>query len=1012
MNDAEEIYLTARELPAGERDEYLRFACRDDAALRSRVEFLLKRAEQADDFFVEATAAAADSTAGLQALLRQNLPQPLGEGEGSVIGRYKLLQQIGTGGMGAVYMAEQEEPVRRRVALKIIKLGMDTRQVVARFEAERQALAMMDHPNIARVLDAGATESGRPYFVMELVQGIPITEFCDRNRLSLRERIELFLPVCRAIQSAHQKGVIHRDIKPSNVMVTLHHGEPMPKVIDFGVAKATNQRLTDKTVFTQFGAMIGTPAYMSPEQAELSSLDVDTRSDVYSLGVLLYELLTGSTPFPQERLKSLGFGQIQKVISEEEPPAPSTRMSTLQGDERKSIALSRQLVGQPIDGQVRGDLDWIVMKCLEKDRRRRYETPNELAADLERHLADETVSARPPTAAYRFRKSYRRNRAGYLGAAAVLLALLIGLGFATAQAIRARRAEKLAVEKRDEAAAIARFLTEVFQSPDPERSGYSFTVAEALRAAAARLDTDLSSVPERRAALQTTLGETYHAIGLPRESAALWEKVLAYRRAQFAPDDPETVRAMTRLADVWLEINRSQDAVALIREVVGIQQRRHGENSEESLDARDFLASALARNERFKESIELREAVLAQRRQLQGPEDPRTLNTLEGLAVGYSQAGRRKESLEVHRQVYEARRRVLGPEDRGTLWALANVAAMSYDDGQLDEAIRMQDQLVAARRKVLGPEHPDTLMALHYRAFYEQQRNASASIPLHREVLTLRRKVLGPENLQTIMTCHYLAQALEDAGRSEEATTVREDVVRLREASNGPDHPHTQDARMQLMDSYLGAGRYAEAMGLLGECIRGVSVHSTELANLALREAWFGQEKEFAAFVQRILTQADQATELADMERLSRALVLRPSRDLAVQNVALDLARRVYSQDTNGPTARQARFTVGLAELRSQRPAAAEPYLQQVASDSGPGSTLSNAAAFYRAIALHALGREAEARRVYAEAKTNMRPWPKNERNPLPGRLALKQLLPWLAYREARAVFEPGERGG
>jgi WD40 repeat protein/serine/threonine protein kinase len=366
------------------------------------------------------------------------------EGPGSVIGRYKLLQQIGEGGFGVVYMAEQTEPVVRRVALKIIKLGMDTKQVIARFEAERQALALMDHPNIAKVLDAGATDSGRPYFVMELVRGVPITEYCDKNHLSARERLELFMQVCQAIQHAHQKGIIHRDIKPSNVLVTLHDGKPVPMVIDFGIAKATNQKLTEKTLFTNFASMIGTPAYMSPEQAEMSKLDVDTRSDIYSLGVLLYELLTGTTPFPEKRLRSVAFGEMQRIIVEEEPDRPSTRLSTMEVSQRTTIAKNRSADPAGLNHLFRGDLDWIVMKCLEKDRTRRYETANGLALDIQRHLANETISARPPSNAYRLQKLVRRNKLAVSAAAAVFLALAAGMVATTLQSVRASKAEAAA----------------------------------------------------------------------------------------------------------------------------------------------------------------------------------------------------------------------------------------------------------------------------------------------------------------------------------------------------------------------------------------------------------------------------------------------------------------------------------------------------------------------------------------------------------------------------------------
>ncbi|MBN1852013.1 MAG: protein kinase [Pirellulales bacterium] len=394
----DQIFNTAAEIedPA-ERAVYLDEACRNDALLRAEIEELLRH-DQENASFLESPPFWVSPTVN----------QSIAEGPGSVIGPYKLLQQIGEGGFGVVYMAEQSEPVERRIALKIIKPGMDSRQVIARFEAERQALAMMDHPNIAKVYDAGTTESSRPYFVMELVKGIPITQYCDEHRLSPRQRLELFVPVCQAVQHAHQKGIIHRDIKPSNIMVAEYDDRAVPKIIDFGVAKATEQRLTAKTMFTQLGQVMGTVDYMSPEQAKLNQLDIDTRSDIYSLGVVLYELLTGETPFDRRRLRSAAFDELLRIIREEEPPRPSTRLSTSQS--LPAIAAKRQIEPKKLGPLVRGELDWIVMKALEKDRTRRYETANGLAADIRRYLADEPVIACPPSAAYRLRKLVRKNR--------------------------------------------------------------------------------------------------------------------------------------------------------------------------------------------------------------------------------------------------------------------------------------------------------------------------------------------------------------------------------------------------------------------------------------------------------------------------------------------------------------------------------------------------------------------------------------------------------------------------
>jgi eukaryotic-like serine/threonine-protein kinase len=433
--------------PSAERASFLDGGCLGEPALRQRLETRLAAHDKPEPL-------PPSDEPGARPTIKLDLADIKDEAVGKTIGRYKILEKVGEGGCGVVYVAEQTEPVRRRVALKVIKLGMDTKQVVARFEAERQALAMMDHPNIAKVLDAGATENARPYFVMELVRGTKITEYCDQASLTTKERLDLFIKVCQAIQHAHQKGIIHRDIKPSNILVTLHDGVPVPKVIDFGIAKATvGQTLTDKTVYTQLQQFIGTPAYMSPEQAEMSGLDIDTRSDIYSLGVLLYELLVGSTPFDANELMSQGIDAMRKAIREKEPVRPSTRFATLRGEELTMTAKRRSADTSKLLHQLKGDLDWIVMKCLEKDRTRRYETANGLAADLKRHLNNEPIVARPPSTAYRFQKSVRRNKLAFVAAGAVTTALLLGIIGSTVQAIRATRAKHEALAAQAQARA-------------------------------------------------------------------------------------------------------------------------------------------------------------------------------------------------------------------------------------------------------------------------------------------------------------------------------------------------------------------------------------------------------------------------------------------------------------------------------------------------------------------------------------------------------------------------------
>jgi eukaryotic-like serine/threonine-protein kinase len=685
---------------------------------------------------------------------------------GEMIGPFRLLELIGSGGMGEVWLAEQIEPVRRRVALKVIKAGMDTTEVIARFESERQALALMDHPAIAKVLDAGKTPEGRPYFAMEYVAGIPLDRYCREHKLDTRERLELFVQVCEGVQHAHQKAILHRDLKPANVLVATIDDRPQAKIIDFGIAKATGQRLTDKTLFTQLGAFIGTPEYMSPEQAALTGQDVDTRTDVYSLGVILYELLTGSLPFPADDLRGGGIDELRRKIRETDPPTPSVRVSTLlRGDPKKlppvqPAALARQL---------KGDLDAITMKALEKDRRRRYGSPSDLAADIQRHLEHRAVLARPASTTYRVSRYVRRHRLGVAIAAGLFL-LLLGFGISTS--LQARRiAREAATSQR-----VSSFLTQVFKISNPSESrANSVTARELLDKASADAEATLKEEPEVHARMLEVMGDAYRGLGAMATARSKYDETLA----------------------LWKQVNG-------------------GRPNATTVNVAGNLAYTLYRLGKYDEAERTAKQAVADGEQVLKPEAPELLWALSSLAVVESAFGRNDEAIAVFRRIATARVRAQGPEHKDTLRARYNLAVALSQAHQFPESEKILRELQPIQARVLGPDSPEaaTLAATLAHALNGQKKYAEGIAEMKR-ALDIATRSLGPDHPTTLTIMNNLGDDCVTAGQFAEGERYLRQALAGREKVIGPDHPWTFTTRLALASALLNQGKAQEVPPLI-----------------------------------------------------------------------------------------------------------------------------------------------------------------------------------------------------
>jgi len=792
-----EIVGAALELATNERAAFLDEACSDDQRLRAEVTSLLAAYDKADV-----------------------LSEPQWEinlvddgGHSQSIGPYRLIRELGVGGMGQVWLAEQTGPVRRRIALKLIKAGMYDAAIVQRFQAERQSLALMDHPAIAKVFDAGATPTGQPYFAMEYVDGVPITDFCDQRRHGIRDRLKLFLQVCEGVQHAHQKAIIHRDLKPANILVVEVDGRPMPRIIDFGLAKATSPVAAGETLLTRVGAFLGTPGYMSPEQANPDVHDVDTRADVYSLGVILYELLTGLLPFDTTQWKKQRLDEVLRQLRETDPQRPSIRFSSNR-DTSTDRAAARSTEPRQLVMSLRGDLDWIAMKALERDRDRRYGAPSDLAADIERYLENRPVMARPTSTGYRLRKYVRRHRVAVSvvsGTAALLVA------FTVAQAVQLRRITR----ERDRANRITDFMIGMFRVSQPSQArGNAVTAREILDKASNDIDKGLTKDPELQAQLIDVMGNVYTSLGLYQKGGALLTRAAETRRRVLGPKNPDTLRSMGSLAWNLQRDGRYSDAEKLGRETLNSERKELGPESRDTLKTEGDLAWTLYEEGKYAEAEELFRHTLEIQQRVLGQEDKETILSMSVLGWTLAVEGHYADAEKMEREAVDTGRRALGPLDTTTLTAMNNLAGILQWQSRYSDADKLYRELIDLNLRGRGPEHPDTLIArnnlanvLGYEGRYEEAAN------LQRETLETQRRTLGAEHRDTLITAMGLANSLGALGKYDEAEKLLHQTGDIQRRTLGPESPLAATTTYNLACLAVRRARSDDAFAFLREAI-------------------------------------------------------------------------------------------------------------------------------------------------------------------------------------------------